>query len=229
MRKTFYLSQVVPLLGLALWSCWAVAGECQHLTSERGALYQRSAFAHGYIHGYELGFHWGNMDLQLARAPRDIPKSEEYRNGAKEYRAQFGSRNDYRTGYRDGLLVGYTDARSDHAFRAIDEARIATAHLDAKNAAAAGSGSRNHFESGFMDGYHAGALQGVGDGRNRADYRPGQAQCNGAPQGAPLDDAYCGGYVRGFAFGYSDGYINHEELMVAGKGNRQTTLIAARK
>ncbi len=167
----------------------------------------------------------GNQDLQLARERRDITKLDEYREASKDYRSQFGTRDTFRAGYRDGMLVGYTDARSGHRFRAVYEARIAATHLEPQ-VAAEGSSDRN-FELGFMDGYRAGAHQGVGDGRNRNDYRPAQAECT--REGITLGDTYCAGYLRGFPFGYSDGYINHDQLEVGGKGSRQTILTAATK
>jgi hypothetical protein len=213
---------------MVLWSCWAVAGEgCPHLTSERQRLYRQSAFAHGYIHGYEQGFHLGNQDLQLARQARDITKFEEYRQATKDYRSQFGSRNAFRSGYRDGIVVGYTDARSGHTFRAIYEARIAAGSLE--KLAEAPPEPDQHFELGFMDGYIAGTIQGVGDGRNHTNYRPQQAECTRSPERLSLGETYCTGYLGGFRFGYSDGYINNEQLEVGGKDGRHTTLTAAQK
>ena len=232
MFRTFAsLSRALLTLLLLLCSSWILAATCPHLASERGSLYQHSAFAHGYIHGYEQGFHLGNQDLQLARNARDINRSDLYREAADEYKSGFGARDAFRAGYRDGLVIGYTDATSGHSFRAIDEARIASARLDAAPEA---SGHRSgqtgkQFELGFMHGYRAGTLQGVGDGRNRTSYRPAQAECSGAGENVPLGREYCGGYLRGFTFGYSDGYINNDRLVVAPEDSGHTTFKAARK
>lgn len=227
MHRPLHPFHALTLLVLVFWSCWTVAAACPHLNSERGPLYERSSFAHGYIHGYELGFHLGNQDLQLARNARDISKSEEYHKATEGYREQSGPRDAFRAGYRDGLIVGYTDAKSGHSFRAIDEARIAATRLDAERVPAK-AGSRN-FELGFMDGYRAGTMQGVGDGRNQLTYRPGQAECGNARENASFGESYCVGYLRGFNFGYSDGYINYDELTVATKGSRAPAVTAARK
>ena len=205
------------------------AGRCPHLGSERAALYQHSAFAHGYIHGYEEGFHLGNQDLQLARGARDVSKSDSYRQATVDYRPEFGGREAFRAGYRDGLVVGYTDAFSGHSFRAIDEARIAAARLSSNDPAPDVHHKTRYFELGFMDGYRAGAMQGIGDGRNNVNYRPQQAECSSARDGVSLSEEYCIGYLRGFSFGYSDGYINHDQLAVMNKDARQVVVTAARK
>jgi hypothetical protein len=227
-RSTLKAVHLIPLSALVLFSLPAGAS-CPHLDSERAALYQRSSFAHGYIHGYEQGFHIGNQDLQLARAARDLTKTETYRKAGEEYRPQFGKRDAFRIGYRNGMVVGYTDAMSGHSFRAIDEARIATARLDDESAAPYGANARNHhFELGFMDGYTAGTLQGVGDGRNRVNYRPAQADC-GIGRSPTLGETYCEGYLRGFTFGYSDGYINHRNLVVTTKGSGPAMVRAAKE
>lgn len=232
MPRTFAcLNRALVILLLLLCSGWVLAAACPHLTSERGPLYQHSAFAHGYIHGYEQGFHVGNQDLQLARNARDINRSDFYREAADEYHSGFGARDAFRAGYRDGLVIGYTDAMSGHSFRAIDEARIASARLDVAPDASAHHSSQTgkQFELGFMHGYRAGTLQGVGDGRNRATYRSAQAECSGAGEKVPLGEEYCGGYLRGFTFGYSDGYINHDHLVVAPEDTGHATVKAARK
>lgn len=222
-RSTFKALQLLPVL---VFCCsLAVAATCPHLSSERAPLYQRSAFAHGYIHGYEQGFHTGNQDLQLARATRDISKSDEYREAAKDLRLRSEARDAFRAGYRNGLVVGYTDAVSDHSFRAIDEARIAAARLGTESEATNLPKGNLHFELGFMDGYGAGTLQGVGDGRKALNYRPNQAEC-GNESALGLGESYCAGYLRGFTFGYSDGYINHPSLMVTIKPSGQAVVRA---
>jgi hypothetical protein len=227
-RSTFKAVHLLPLSALVLFSLQAGAS-CPHLDSERAALYQRSSFAHGYIHGYEQGFHIGNQDLQLARASRDLTKTETYRKAGEEYRPDFGKRDAFRIGYRNGMVVGYTDAMNGHSFRAIDEARIAAARLENEGVAPYGAAAQNHhFELGFMDGYTAGTLQGVGDGRNRANYQPAQADC-GIGRGQTLGETYCTGYLRGFSFGYSDGYINHPNLIVTTKGAGHPMVTAAKK
>jgi len=226
-----WLNRALLTLFLVLCSGWVLAETCTHLKSERAPLYQHSAFAHGYIHGYEQGFHIGNQDLQLARNSRDINRSDLYRQAADEYHTGFGAREAFRAGYRDGLVIGYTDAISGHSFRAIDEARIASVRLDLAPAADAHRSRETgkQFELGFMHGYRAGTLQGVGDGRNRATYQPAQAQCSAPGEKVPLGEKYCGGYLRGFSFGYSDGYINNDHLVVAPEDTGNVTVKAARK
>lgn len=226
MQKRAQLFSSLLFLGLLLWSGVAMAADCAHLNSERQALYKQSSFAHGYIHGYEQGFHLGNQDLQLGREHRDITKFEEYREPAKDYRAQYGTRRAFRAGYRDGIVIGYNDARSGHRFRAIYEARIAAGKV---NNAAPASKPDKSFELGFMDGYRAGTIQGVGDGRNRSSYRPQQVECRGAREGLSLGENYCVAYFGGFRFGYSDGYINNDQLVVGGKDGRETILTAENK
>jgi hypothetical protein len=220
---------VFVIVLLVFCSRVSLAATCPHLTSDRAPLYTQSAFAHGYIHGYEEGFHVGNQDMQLARGTRDVTKSANYRQAGEHYRQEFGARDAFRAGFRDGLVVGYTDATTGHSFRAIDEARIAAGQLVISESQPKASDEMRRFELGFMDGYGAGALQGVGDGRNRANYRPQQAECSNGRDGISLGESYCAAYVRGFGFGYSDGYINYDALTVTHKKARQALVTAAKK
>jgi hypothetical protein len=127
------------------------------------------------------------------------------------------------------MVVGYTDSRSGHRFRAIYEARIAAGQLNVL-AERVSTGRRDRsFEVGFIDGYRAGTIQGVGDGRNRTNYRPQQVECRGGREGLSLGENYCLGYFGGFRFGYSDGYINNDQLEVGGKDGHQTILTASSK
>src|SRR5689334_17579597 len=65
---------------------------------------KRSAFVHGYLHGYEEGFHPADFDLQMGH----ISRGDYTRDGSPSgYERQFGSKKMYDSGYHNGFEVGY--------------------------------------------------------------------------------------------------------------------------
>lgn len=64
------------------------------------------------------------------------------------------------------------------------------------------------FDQGFADGYSSGQRRGVADARGAVPFATPTAACPaGMAKGASFPDS-CIGYVRGFAMGYTDGYVN---------------------
>ncbi|HZU22530.1 MAG TPA: hypothetical protein VE998_06825, partial [Terriglobales bacterium] len=121
----------------------------QHLSDPAAALYQRSPFAHGYIHGYEEGFHVGDQDLQFGRLTRGDRRKTSAGHPRPALRGESAS---FREGYDQGFTAGYRDSVAGREFRAIAALRQA--------AAALGEGARAQddggFDAAFMTGYFAG-------------------------------------------------------------------------
>ena len=198
--------------------CFSLSAQSQrddwHMDSLN--VFVKSAFAHGYMHGYEQGFHVGDLDMQMGRSYRDVKNQEPYKKPVG-YRNSFGDRSSYDDGYRNGFLVGYTDSYGGRKFRAImwvrQERRLPQgqdAHVD------------RGFDSAFKEGYKSGQRRGLQDGRT-AVVEDASVQCDSAHDarggaGEPKAD-YCGAFRSGFQLGYSDGYTNQRQLapVMAGK------------
>ena len=152
-------------------------------------LCERSAFAHGYMHGYEDGFHQADLDIHLARRQRPFADMKPYRNASASYEPGFGDKNFYQHGYRAGFQQGYEDAQSGSAFRGLQQVRDAAAGPFPE-----GMPSSKEFDIAFAHGYEAGRVQGT-------YARPVSSICPVAERG----EAFCDAYARGFRMGLSDG------------------------
>src|SRR5581483_8709170 len=79
----------------------------RHTSVDPGsALYQRSTFAHGFIHGYEQGFHIADLDYHVGRTDRKLKDIHEYRDASSGYHSSFGDKNIFRRGFREGFSQG---------------------------------------------------------------------------------------------------------------------------
>ncbi len=179
------------------------------------ALCARSAFAHGYMHGYEQGFHFADLDLQMAHQPRDPATIKEFKS-VPGYHEEFGDKNFFVSGYREGFRVGYADGAGGFRFRAVGELRAAALGLP-------GSGDARpskKFDEGISAGYAAGRQQGLRDGRTGGSFQEVAVQCRGSIY-HPFrrsGDEFCAGYGRGFRLGYADGYVNQAPRALAAGG-----------
>jgi hypothetical protein len=175
-----------------------------HLAAARTrALAGTSAFVHGYLHGYEEGFHLADLDLQMGRGARDLGKCKQAHD-ARGYRRSFGDKRSFQHGYRQGVRVGYADGIAGRAFRAVRElesaaglaAHAAPAHPDPV------------FDKGFSAGYTSGQTQGLHDGRRDASLTPPLPGCPPLPAEARDPQTFCAAYIGGYRMGYSDGFTN---------------------
>jgi hypothetical protein len=173
----------------------------RHVQDDPGAvLYRQSAFAHGFIHGYEDGFHEGDQDYQLARTPRELKSMSEFHSADVGYRSEYGDKELFRAGYREGLDSGYQDAYRGRAFRAISVGRAISEHLTQAT-------DRHSFELGFTGGYRSVRLAAAGGTASstgdRNDCDPG----GGGPGRQQLSSDFCRGYLQGLSFAhfYEDG------------------------
>jgi hypothetical protein len=162
------------------------------LSDDAQSLYRHSAYAHGYIHGYEEGFHCANLDWHMGRTRRDVGKELrvhkiDRRNIA--YRPEYGDKKMFMKGYEQGYDEAYDDVFSGRSFRAVNEARAAAAGLTASH-----TPSRT-FDDGFVAGISAARESQAAELR---DLAAGTQWCIQNVHTASGD--YCDGYARGLIF-----------------------------
>ncbi len=168
-----------------------------HLTNDpASSLYKSSSWAHGYIHGYEWGFHFGNRDLHMAARARDARKLKEYKEAAKAFHQEDGNKQDFEKGYQSGFEVGYSDGILGESFRAAESARKFVSESPAT------PGASRDFDSGMQMGYGMGRTIGARDGRADLDFSDGHDCPINRPQ------SQCSGFKLGYRWGYLDGYNN---------------------
>ena len=202
----------IAVTAVATLSIPAIAADFHVSADPAKALYCRSAFGHGYMHGYEEGFHVADEDLQMARGVRDVSKMAEFKKSG--YHVEFGSKRQFEEGYHDGFRVGYIDGISGRKFRAIETFRKAAEGLPDTERAT----GDEVFDQAFATGYKLGQNHGLSDGRKAQVYSTSDYACV-APHKTENAAAYCDAHRRGYDIGYADGYTNQ----------RDTTILAARR
>ena len=166
------------------------------------ALARRSAFVHGYLHGYEDGFHLADMDIQTGRLPRDISKSKEVKDTG--YRHDFGEKQSFKRGYNEGLRVGYGDGVAGRVFRAVAEMKRLLSLAPQEDTGSVDS----NFDHGFLMGYFAGQDLGIDDGRRNVNAAPRLPNCPSTLPNTGDPHSFCSAYIGGYRLGYADGFIN---------------------
>jgi len=169
-------------------------GERHLQDSPVGALYQISAFAHGYRHGYEQGFHAGDGDVHMGRTVRVAPKSKD---GIRDYSATFGSKQLFQEGYQAGFRSGYNDAILGLEFRASERIRSVAAGLNLSLSAS----RRSSFDEGFANGFRSSHSSGAPVERVTAEYV--EQYCRTSASGLHGLE-YCSGFSRGYILGIAD-------------------------
>jgi hypothetical protein len=161
------------------------------LSDDAQSLYRRSAFAHGYIHGYEEGFHCGNLDWHMGRSRREVVHDLHILKIDKKriaYREGYGDKKMFLKGYDQGYLDAYNDVFDGKPFRAVTEARAAAAGLS-------GAPPSRNFDDGFVAGINA-----VRDGQlaSARDLSGATQSCIQNMQNASGE--FCDAYARGVVF-----------------------------
>jgi hypothetical protein len=162
------------------------------LSDDAQSLYRRSAFAHGYIHGYEEGFHCANLDWHMGRARRDVGRQLHIaRNDVRHnaYRPEFGDKKMFTEGYEQGYAEAYDDVFSGRPFSAVSEARAAATGLTG------GSVPDRNFDDGFVAGISAAR---DGQATVSRDVPTSTQWCIENVHTARGN--YCEGYARGIIF-----------------------------
>src|SRR5215468_6318604 len=200
-----------PLLMVLFIGCLALPGDSQekHLSEGgAGALFARSAFAHGYRHGYEEGYHSGNLDINMGRAARS---KKALLHGLKYgYSPGYGPRRSFESGFEAGLVAGYSDGFTGRVFRVIDSVREIAVPPPSEAAGIA-------FDQGLATGYREGF---VNEGSPAASALPldfHSIGCGQFPlpvahdQDLAAQGSYCDGYRRGFILGHVDAQVLEAE------------------
>jgi hypothetical protein len=171
-----------------------------------GALFFNSAFAHGHRHGYEEGFHMGDLDIQMGREPRQVEKTSEFRHDREGFKAEFGDKNSFRNGYQRGFRIGYMEAFAGLPFRGTQRAANAASGLKEFLP----TSQRSSFDQGFQGGYlSASSLAKPHD----VTLQYAEHYCQSAAAGQQQRTGeYCAGYSRGYIFGVSDSTIANKSL-----------------
>jgi len=165
------------------------------------AICHRSAFYHGYLHGYEAGFNEADNDYQMAHEPQDPARAKAFKNVG--WKKEYGDRSNFELGYRSGFVVGYIDSFNDRDFRAV------TAVRDAVGDKLDGTQLDRNFDQGVADGYSFGVQRGLSDARSGVRLDTSDHSC------AISKGPYCNGYSAGYRLGYGDGYSHQQAPAVA--------------
>src|SRR5438105_11399838 len=89
------------VLACHLAAAQATKPACPHSQDKAAPIYSRSAFAHGYIHGYEDGFHAADQDLHMGRVARGVAATKP--TGHPERRVAVSDRHSFCKGENEGF------------------------------------------------------------------------------------------------------------------------------
>jgi hypothetical protein len=171
------------------------------------AIFQRSAFVHGYRHGYEEGYHAGDMDVNMGRHPRT--RLSEFHGLSLRYSSEFGPRKSFEAGFQEGLKAGYSDGFVGRKFRAVENLRFMASRLDQNPVP--NDPTNAYFDQGVAEGYNQGRSEG------RKDFEASGRlviHLGGCGQFHPLKPqdlnalgSFCDGYRRGYMLGEADAVV----------------------
>jgi hypothetical protein len=174
-------------------SRWPVAGERHLQDSSTGALLADSAFAHGYRHGYDEGFHIADLDIHMGRSARSVAALKEARQAGRDYNNAFGSKELFDEGYQAGFHTGYSDAIAGFEYRAVKRTREAAEGLTILPPS-----RREFFDKGFAGGYKSAQTHDAPVSGVTSAYL--EQYCDKTlSRSHPLE--YCSGFSRGYVLG----------------------------
>lgn len=180
---------VVLMVAAGLGSAAAQKPDLHFDDARAAALYHRSAFAHGYLHGYEAGFHVADQDIHTGHLQPGQAIAVPKPRGDSGFQTGFGDKKLFSAGFRQGFRAGYTDSINDREFRALRELREAAADLDPH-------GPARPFDRNFSSGY----LSARETGQAAA---PSASAC-GLPAAAAHAPEDCDAFGRGYRLGVAD-------------------------
>ena len=185
----------IPLISSNSPVHWLVGSETHLQPTSMGALFLDSAFAHGYRHGYDQGFHLADLDVHMGRLAQQLTKRES-RQASREFNSSFGNKSRFEQGYQAGLSAGYDDGFAGREYQASERAKLAASGL----ADALPPSRRQYFDEGFAGGYASARAQSVLSKAMSLDYLEQYCQEKLLDTHPP---EYCSGFSRGFIFGSS--------------------------
>jgi|GraSoiStandDraft_43_1057313.scaffolds.fasta_scaffold21641_2 hypothetical protein len=172
---------------------WPVAAERHLQDGSTAALLSDSAFAHGYRHGYDEGFHLGDLDIHMGRPARVATGFKAYRQAGREYNNAFGSKELFDQGYQAGVHSGYSDAMAGFEYRASRRTREAAEGLSVLPPS-----RRKFFDEGFAGGYKSAQTHDAPATGITSAYLEQYCEKTAA-HSHPLE--YCSGFSRGYLLG----------------------------
>jgi flagellar biosynthesis/type III secretory pathway protein FliH len=184
----------LPLPSSTSHAQWAAGNERHLQPNAGGALLMDSAFAHGYRHGYDEGFHTGDLDIQMGRPAQVNAKPSRLRRQDREFNSAFGNKQSFQQGYAAGFNSGYSDAMAGLDYRASERVRAAAAGLND----ALPQSRRQYFDEGFVAGY-ASAHSAQAPVMTMSPEYVEQYCRQRLPGNHPIE--YCSGFGRGYVFG----------------------------
>src|SRR5262249_62008399 len=140
---------LLPICLLTMCLPQAYAQETHLNEQGSGAIFSRSAFAHGYRHGYEEGYHLGNIDVNFGHLART--KKSQFRGLHLGYSSEFGSKKSFEEGFQAGVWAGYGDGYAGRNFRAVDSMRTIATSLQGTAESREQNGAS--FDQGITSGY----------------------------------------------------------------------------
>lgn len=185
----------IPLSSSSSHIHWLVGSERHLQPTSIGALFLDSAFAHGYRHGYDQGFHLADLDIHMGRTAQQMTK-HDFRQAGHEYNNSFGNKARFQQGYEAGLTAGYADGFAGREYKASERAKLAASGL----ADALPPSRREYFDEGFAGGYASAHTESVPPTGMTLGYVEQYCQ-DKLLGGHPAE--YCSGFSRGFIFGSS--------------------------
>ncbi len=210
--------RLTVLIASLLSICLAASAQPdEHMTADpAGDLFRQSAWAHGYLHGYVLGFHYGDIDVQLSHPPTEIKQIHQFKNCGGNFKKEFGDRKSYLQGCQAGFRVGYEEAYQGQEFQALRNLRDLSRDIPRVSPK-----EYEVIDLAIQKGYLEGSKAGLDDARTSVDYRPDGADCELSLRFKPAPTPYyCSVYALGYRLGYSDGFLNQRpkgpETKIAG-------------
>ena len=185
----------IPLSSSSSHVHWLVGSERHLQPTSIGALFLDSAFAHGYRHGYDEGFHAADLDIHMGRPAHTMTK-RDLRQAGHEYNNSFGSRARFQQGYEAGLSDGYGDGFAGNEYQVSERAKLAALGLSD----ALPPSRRQYFDEGFAGGYASAYVETVPSKGMTLEYL--EQYCREKLLGSHPPE-YCSGFSRGFIFGFS--------------------------
>lgn len=189
----------VSIVFLLLGSFSPLLAQDVHLREPgTSAIFQRSAFVHGYRHGYDEGYHLGNIDINMGRHPRTM--SSQFHDASSHYTAEFGSKKYFEAGFQEGLKAGYGDGFLGRKFRAVEDLRWISHALDPN---VAGDPGNAIFDAGIVAGYNSARKNSLPSSSIKDAPSNFQA-CSHLGAAEQAQTSFCDGYHRGRMLGEAD-------------------------
>ncbi len=171
------------------------------------------ARAQAYDNGYNRGYHEGTEEARAGRQA-DVRRLNEYRDADWGYQSHFGSRDAYRSIFREGFEVGYHDAFEGRENRQVlQPTSVRQERREYGYGAWGADRERGPSQIAFNYGYNDGFERGTRAARRHQAFDPDdEGWYRSADRHYDHEygsrDRYRAAYRDGFLRGYERGYRN---------------------